>query len=683
LNMYVRNHVGYLPVERMEQIGSRVLDIISEYKGVETKENLAKCYEILEILITLSKSPSLVFSFKVKFIQYGCQILRNLYHDDERLSRISIGQSPEDLRKMKQDTKMKAFELIEVITQSLSDLNEFDIIIVPIFSFFDETQWIDEQLEKDVFVSLLSSMKNNSTFDQIELFVIEKIVDYINYNPLQDTKTLTIFKHNRENEVKIRVFSVLEAVLKEVRKSFLSFIVVDKLINCFVNNLEEKAAMNLADKRLKNSIYSCQRNFLEKIDNSSKSLAQVIGSLAAQILKKFQDNESNDMQMTELLLFLQFTIEDIHYFPSQIFVPRTAVLSLLKMRLFSNVLFKTFPVFEKLLELTYEMEESPHGRNDQRSIRHLPCELDTTHNLLSNNLMTLKTLIEERNNFKAIGNSSEDVRIIGFAMHCAKINDNLLARKDHTVLAIQLAFIKEIMNLSNQELQVFEKQNNMRARENCGLLTYLILRFVKTLSEKWNLNFSDFQGMTFAQQIPMNVIYPIERRENLARDDVQNIFMLLRAVQYIDSRQYEDESSSFMSFMISQLQEAIQCFKIDTINMDFGDIDLYKNLNSINAINDDSPTIQSGKGGINLDDIPRMGASNKRKESLAIFNQVTASEKAGQTQTPVKLEVLEEEREESSSSSMLNESFKKELKQARFSKGRDSNILKILEDELM
>jgi len=120
---------------------------------------------------------------------------------------------------------------------------KFDIIIVPIFSFFDETQWIDIQLEKDVFVSLISSMKNNSSFDQIgmkknfflshyliikkELFVIEKIVDYINYNPSEDTKTLNIFKHNRENEVKIRVFSVLEAVLKEVRKSFLSFIVVD------------------------------------------------------------------------------------------------------------------------------------------------------------------------------------------------------------------------------------------------------------------------------------------------------------------------------------------------------------------------------------------------------------------------------------------------------------------------
>ena len=39
LNVYVKNHVGYLPVERMEQIGTRVLDVISEYREVETKES--------------------------------------------------------------------------------------------------------------------------------------------------------------------------------------------------------------------------------------------------------------------------------------------------------------------------------------------------------------------------------------------------------------------------------------------------------------------------------------------------------------------------------------------------------------------------------------------------------------------------------------------------------------------
>ncbi len=72
----------------------------------------------------LANSPSLVFSFKMKFIQYACKILRNLYHDDERVSRMNLNEIREDLSKPKQDTKWKAFELIEVVTQSLSDLNE-------------------------------------------------------------------------------------------------------------------------------------------------------------------------------------------------------------------------------------------------------------------------------------------------------------------------------------------------------------------------------------------------------------------------------------------------------------------------------------------------------------------------------------------------------------------------------
>jgi len=53
---------------------------------------------------------------------------------------------------------------------------------------------------------------------------------------------------------------------------------------------------------------------------------------------------------------------------------------------------------------------------------------------------------------------------------------------------------------------------------------------------------------------------------------------------------------------------------------------------------------------------------------MAIFNQVVRPEKSGQGQTPVKLEVLEEEEEneDSSASSMLDASFKKALKQSRY-----------------
>jgi len=350
-----------------------------------------------------------------------------------------------------------------------------------------------------------------------------------------------------------------------------------------VNNLEEKATVRLTDKRLRDMIYSCQRIFLEKIDNSSKSLAQVINSLAAQISKKCQDNEANEIQMTELLLFLQFTIEDIHRFPSQIFVPHTAMLSMLKMRAYSDILFKIFPVTEKLLDISYEIEESPDGRMDQRETKCLPCGFETSYTLLSNNLTTIKMLLEERKDLAKTANG-EDARSLGFIMHCTRLNDGLLERRDNTLLGIELAFIKEIMNLSRDELQVYEKHKNLKAKENSGLLTYLVLRFVKALSEKWGVDFSSFQSTSLAQQIPMNVIDSTEkRRENMPKDDVLNIFASLRSIQDTSSKQYEEESTAFMSFVISQLQESFPCFKIDTSCMNFDDIDLYKNLNNLNG----------------------------------------------------------------------------------------------------
>jgi len=73
---------------------------------------------------------------------------------------------------------------------------------------------------------------------------------------------------------------------------------------------------HLNDKRLKIAIYNCQNNFLEKIDDSSKSLAQVLNSLTVQILAKCQEN-SNKILFFELTEFLEYTIGLINYFPSK------------------------------------------------------------------------------------------------------------------------------------------------------------------------------------------------------------------------------------------------------------------------------------------------------------------------------------------------------------------------------
>ena len=73
----------------------------------------------------------------------------------------------------------------------------------------------------------------------------------------------------------------------------------------------------LNDKRLKIAIYNCQNNFLEKIDDSSRSLAQVLNSLAVQILARCQENSSNEILFSELSEFLEYTIGYINDFPSK------------------------------------------------------------------------------------------------------------------------------------------------------------------------------------------------------------------------------------------------------------------------------------------------------------------------------------------------------------------------------
>ena len=50
--------------------------------------------------------------------------------------------------------------------------------MTPIFAFFDETAWTEDQLQKDVFSSLQNSLKDNASFEQTGIiFVIIQMAD--------------------------------------------------------------------------------------------------------------------------------------------------------------------------------------------------------------------------------------------------------------------------------------------------------------------------------------------------------------------------------------------------------------------------------------------------------------------------------------------------------------------------
>ncbi len=73
-----------------------------------------------------------------------------------------------------------SFSLIEAVSETVFDINEvrmtiysqglnlikFGVLIAPLFSFFDNTQWKNDQLQIDIFMSLIESTAGSS-FDQI------------------------------------------------------------------------------------------------------------------------------------------------------------------------------------------------------------------------------------------------------------------------------------------------------------------------------------------------------------------------------------------------------------------------------------------------------------------------------------------------------------------------------------
>ena len=57
--------------------------------------------------------------------------------------------------------------------------------------------------------------------------MIEKIIEYIDYDKIEPQNKTGIYKNYKNPQVKAKVFAVLEVVLEEARKSFLSFLFAD------------------------------------------------------------------------------------------------------------------------------------------------------------------------------------------------------------------------------------------------------------------------------------------------------------------------------------------------------------------------------------------------------------------------------------------------------------------------
>lgn len=160
---------------------------------------------------------------------------------------------------------------------------------------------------------------------------MEKIIEYIDYDKIETQVPIGRYKNYKNPQVKAKVFAVLEVVLEESKKSFLSFLVADvkfkfprfsflnyfkRMMICFMEILGELNISNSQCAHLKQSIYNCQRSFINKINNSAKSLTQVINCITAQIHKKSQGNHFDLGQIMEQIEFLNFTLDTTQSFPS-------------------------------------------------------------------------------------------------------------------------------------------------------------------------------------------------------------------------------------------------------------------------------------------------------------------------------------------------------------------------------
>jgi len=82
-----------------------------------------------------------------------------------------------------------------------------------------------------------------------------------------------------------------------------------------LNNLRDHYILGEEGKQLKEAIYACQKQFIEKIDRSSKNLSQMISSIAAQTLAAAFKDSKDEHFISAALEFFDFTLDEISSFP--------------------------------------------------------------------------------------------------------------------------------------------------------------------------------------------------------------------------------------------------------------------------------------------------------------------------------------------------------------------------------
>jgi len=674
LELYTRNHVGSIPSDKGELILNTCLAAMENYQTLSNKDDLEVQLQFVNLLIIMAKNSPIIFNFKHKFINHGYNTLKTLYELNQNNQIPTDSESKELVKNLSK----ACFDLIETIVQSVFDLNEFGVLITPLFAFFDNAEWKNTQLQTDIFMSIIDSM-NNTSFEQVEVFLVDKIVEYIDYDQYKTHSILNTFKHNGDIGVKIRVFSLLETIFDRTKKTFLSFLVIDNITISLVNNLQYLTASNSSPElnQFRETLYSCEQRFIEKISSSSKNLIQMINAISGQIYRNTFKENRDDLLLDEMINFFCFTLDQTSNFPSQYVIPKESVAMFLKIRNVPELLPKTYRPLEKLLNTRYLNDEGISAREsgnvaDKKSDL-LVCPPDVAYAILASNLTTIKHFVES---------SYESLKLLNLIIHSIKINDSLLVRKEASLLVLVHAFVKKIMDLSLKE--------NI-SNQNKGLLIYCIITYLQQLHDSWNVAPLGTKYKNLSQALPAEALKNLDLARKYADNESENILPLLQGVNYIKSEDQKNEHDSTVQMITTHLKAAYANQKLEHLDDEFEEFDnLYAGSNFVSVVDEDShrneASVEHTNKSLMMDGTTRhapQSAKNTKKGNLGGISSLMNFNQVGQESQVNNSSFKHKNENQSPSSSYIDHSFENALKEARKNKAtKTNNLTKILNNQI-
>jgi hypothetical protein len=458
--------------DKLENVFNGVLELASEFKDYHNAEDLAIMINAITSLIYFAKLPSLniLYKFKQKYVDFSYKTLISLYEDGNK-------SAEEDITAKRQELQKTAYDLMNlVLLNTILDLNEFGYIITPIFLHFDSIKWENEPFQNDVFKAFLTS--SGGSLEKIEIFLIEKLLEYLDLKrDAQQLSGIRIYKNNAEKTVKIKVFEILKTVLGTMSNTYLSFMFIDHLVKCFLNNVDLVETRDNDSIALKEKILSCHEKFLSKINPSSKQLIQVLNRISIVTVEKCAKHR-DEYNLKGHIEFLLFTLDNIKVLPTYCEFPSDALYSLIKIR---DLNFHTDLVYlavERILLLKFVNE------NEISHITEIKPDDKPTEPLhLSKQIVFLLTkqgikVFRDYLNQEATSDAKRLYGFYRFLKHQAKITRIMLARKDIKMLNLMIPYFVKILE--------FVCQGKFSSSFRFGFCALLIDNLMK-LDELWSV----------------------------------------------------------------------------------------------------------------------------------------------------------------------------------------------------